>query len=230
MIDKCIEKTVGALIHAYELGLLTEEEIALFERHLLKCEHCVSRIEELSPRLQLMRRDPFVKNEIHHLDNVANPKQSNSVSWKQLLWPDTYFVLKPAILITVILLMIYPSYQGYIDNSESAIGTIQVFDLLPLRSTSNTISHVSDKDNILLSFIYEGSKLGLKYRLDIKDEAGTIIFANDQFQGFDKYGKGVLFIPANLLSSGDYRLIISNPNENSLSRNQEYRFSIFYTN
>ncbi len=39
-MGECIDKEIGKLLHAYELGQLNDQEIELFEEHLMECNYC----------------------------------------------------------------------------------------------------------------------------------------------------------------------------------------------
>lgn len=39
-MSSCIDKKIGALLYAYELGMLSEEDIRAVELHIIECSHC----------------------------------------------------------------------------------------------------------------------------------------------------------------------------------------------
>ena len=50
MKKSCDNDRMQVLLHAYELGMISDEEKDLFEAHLLECESCFEQVREFMPR------------------------------------------------------------------------------------------------------------------------------------------------------------------------------------
>ena len=49
------------MLHAYELGMLSDSEREELEIHLLDCDHCYARLMEMKQEMSLLRNDPDVR-------------------------------------------------------------------------------------------------------------------------------------------------------------------------
>ncbi|MCK5126277.1 MAG: zf-HC2 domain-containing protein [candidate division Zixibacteria bacterium] len=226
MKTACVDKSIGSLIHAYELGLLSEEKSECFEQHLMKCDYCASEVKDFSPRPAMILKDPFVKNEIRRLDNSISVKSSFLNKIWTYLWPNIPVILRPAIPVLLVLLLIYPASRGLHFTSISSVKSIQSIQLFPVRSKTVKVPISMAEQDIVVSFVYEGSVLGKSYYIDIKDDSRKIIYSEQSYKNFDEYDRGHLLISGNLLQQGRYCLTISDPNGNTISNIQEYRFTI----
>jgi len=122
MSKRCCNSEIGTLIHAYELNQLTEVETHLFEDHLLECEFCLDEVSNFQEICQTVLTDNEIQQALKSL--VPRTPQSEPV-WSRLfrrLWPETNWLLRPAVAYIAILVLIYPAYLGF---KEGAIQTYE---------------------------------------------------------------------------------------------------------
>lgn len=67
MSDGCNDKRFEQMLHAYELGMLTEEERQHLECHLMDCPHCWEQVLRMEPAATLMKRDSDVHEVIRRV-------------------------------------------------------------------------------------------------------------------------------------------------------------------
>lgn len=227
-MSKCKDPDLGALLHAYELDALSEEDTESFEIHLLKCEHCFNQLKNFEQEATLLSSDNEVRQVIR---NAATEKYPQSESflrrlWRYL-WPETPLVFKPALAYLVILLMILPAYYGLRKSPEGRIKPVyQTINLFPDRSTAEDVFKISVGGNGVLSFVFRGAVTGESYQLVIESEDGRVVFRNDTFNNFDEYETGRLFLPLGKMKPGSYRLVITDPRAEPPLNRQEYSFTI----
>ena len=113
-MSECTDPHLGALLHAYGLNALSEEDFKRFEIHLLECEHCYEQLKKFRQVAPLLRSDRDVREMVRE---AARGQEESKSFWGKLghkLWPDTPLVLKPAVAYILILLMVVPAYYGLI--------------------------------------------------------------------------------------------------------------------
>jgi hypothetical protein len=225
-MKNCTNKDVGNLLHAYEIGILSEQECEQFETHLLGCEHCHSMLESFEERALLLATSEKVKEVV---DESVRPKATEEPFitrlWN-LIWPKAPILLRPAVAYILALLMIIPAYQGLMRSSGEQIRSVQTVRLLPDRSTAENALKVSSGDYGLLSFVFRGAIAGESYRVMIIAENDDVIFRDDAFKGFDEYETGRLLLPIAELPRGAYRLAITDPRADAPLGTKEYVFRI----
>jgi tetratricopeptide (TPR) repeat protein len=58
-------------LHAYELGLLSEDETREFEQHLMECPACFERASKLEQAIKLINSDPEIKKLLAKIDSTV---------------------------------------------------------------------------------------------------------------------------------------------------------------
>ena len=67
-MSKCINEEIGAMLHAYELGMLSEEDSNRVEVHLLECPHCNQMFLEFLQAARALRSDTEVRPVLEKLN------------------------------------------------------------------------------------------------------------------------------------------------------------------
>ena len=205
MSEPCSETRMKALLHAYELGMISDEEKDAFEAHLLDCEDCFQQVKEFMPRATLLAVSPSIKKQLEA--SFAGEKREGSI-WRklqQVLWPEGLpVVLKPAALVCVMLLMLYPAYLGIVGSPGNQVVTVQEIGLVPTRSIQ-TFTVEPDQD-VVLSFVCPGIIAGQTCTVTLYNNSGDVIHQEDDFSGIDSFSVGRLMIPHRLIAPGKYRL------------------------
>ena len=224
----CTDKNLGKLLHAYEIGILSEQECEQFETHLLGCEHCHSMLESFEERASLLATSEKVKEVVGESVRRKVTEEPFIARMWNLIWPKAPLMLRPAVAYILVLLMIIPAYQGLMRSSDEQIRSVQTVRLLPGRSTAENTLEVSSGNNGLLSFVFRGAIAGESYRVMIVAEDDEVIFRDDAFKGFDEYETGRLLLPIAELTPGGYRLVITDPRADPSVGRTEYSFRIEY--
>jgi tetratricopeptide (TPR) repeat protein len=60
----CIDERFEKMLHAYEMGVLPDEERRALEIHLLECEHCMQSVREFQEPARLLRHDREIRTAI----------------------------------------------------------------------------------------------------------------------------------------------------------------------
>lgn len=226
-MSKCKDPDLGVLLHAYELNVLSEEDIERFEIHLLGCEHCFDQLKNFEQEAALLTSDDEVRELVGDAVREEYPQAELLLRrlWRYI-WPDTPVVFKPALAYLLILLMILPAYHGLKKFTEGQIRAVQTISLFPGRSTAEDVFKISVGDDGLISFVFRGAVVGESYRVVIECEDGRVVFRDDAFRRFDEYETGRLLLPIVKMKPGGYRLVITDPRVEPPLNKQEYSFKI----
>lgn len=80
MDRRCSDPRLQQMTHAYELGMLSGKELDEFERHLLECEECATRVEKMADVGQMISRDPEAATVIREVIAEAESGRLNRAS------------------------------------------------------------------------------------------------------------------------------------------------------
>jgi len=228
---KCTDLKLSALLHAYELKALSDEDAERFEIHLLECEHCFEQLKGFERVANLLSSDEEVKELIREssTEEYPHPESFLKKLWRHI-WPETPLFFKPALAYLLILLMILPAYWGLREvtkpGTETEIGPVQNISLTPFRSTGEDVFKISLGQDGMISFFFGDVIVGESYQVIIEAKDGKVVYKNDSFREFDRYGTGHLLLPLAKMKPGYYRLVISDPRGEPPSNRQEYTFRI----
>ena len=226
-MSKCKDSDLGNLLHAYELNVLSEEDIERFEIHLMECEHCFNQLKNFEQEATLLSSDDEVRELVREVSREEYPESESFLKriWRYL-WPETPLFFKPALAYLLILLMILPVYHGLKKLTENEIRPVQAISLFPDRSTAEEVFKISVGGDGLISFVFRGAVAGESYRVVIESEDGREIFRDDAFINFDEYETGQVLLPLAKMKPGSYRLVITDPRAEPPLNRQEYIFRI----
>ena len=105
--SRCIDKRYENMLHAFELGMLSEDDRLEFQVHLLNCRHCFERANNLEAVAELMRSDSEIQEvprQIIRQQKELRVKTSKSEG--SLLRPKLWPSVVPASLVVVIAIII----------------------------------------------------------------------------------------------------------------------------
>ena len=227
-MSKCSEPDIGALLHAYELNALSEEDVERFEIHLLKCEHCFNDVQGFGHGAALIATDNEVKKMVRRADPTDLQSESATRKLWRRLWPETPFVFKPVLAYLLVLFMAIPAYHGlrYAASNDKQIRPLQAITLVSDRSTQEAVFKISSDRDGTISFLFSEAEPDKSYRVVVETEEGKEIERYDNFDDFDRFGMGELFFPLAKMRPGEYRLIITDLTGEYPSNTQEHRFTI----
>jgi hypothetical protein len=229
MSRACIDKNLSRQLHAYELDMLSEQERDAFECHLLECDFCFEDLKQFAPRGTILSAAPQIRQ---LLDEMFPQPQSGTSLVKriwQILWPDGMpAIVRPAVLIAVLLLMIYPAQLGFRIISKPDISPVREIALMQARSPETFV--VDPDQSVVLSFLCPKGEPGETYSVVLSDESRASIYTEEEYSDVDNYGVGRLLLPGRLIRPGDYKLSVRTsrqmPDEPQAS---EYIFHIAFS-
>ena len=228
MSDRCNNPEIGALLHAWELGILDDEDTRRFEQHLLACSVCAQQAEAFAETAQLLRSDEDLRQSVSDSARHTSPIEVGTRSWwRRYFWPaETPLMIRPAVTLTLVLLLLYPAWRGLQTDSVTNIRTVPSVSLYPSRSADALTAVAGPDDDVLISFVFEGATPDRIYELSIQSRDGKDIFREPAYRGFDRFGSGFVILPASLSPDGQYVLTVVDPRISGPQARQVYNFSI----
>ncbi len=226
-MSECRDRDLGALLHAYELKALPEEESRRFELHLMECDHCFEEFRGFERKASLLYGDEKIRTAVRRQARRNRGDAASSPgSVLRRLWPEGPLFLKPGILYLMILLLLVPASTGLRREGKDGITTVQTVTLSPTRSGTAPTFQKSGASSGLLEFVFREAVPGEAYSVIIEDEDGGEVYRNEGFSNFDEYETGRLSLPLLGMETGGYRLVVTDPRRDSPAGRQEYRFRI----
>lgn len=223
--SKCIDPELGRLLHAFELGALSEEENEQFSIHLMRCEHCFQKALEFKEAAVYLRRSDKIRKMVAEKSSDRTTTEATGTRIINYLWPRSSS-LKPAWLILIIIVLIYPAYLGLFGTKPASITPVDTLYLNPLRSVTKVVSQPLPRHGMVISFVYLDAIPGLSYEVSILRSDSTLVFMDKAYSAFDSNGVGSIYIPGNTLGKGDYLLKINAPVADSAQKPIIYRFML----
>ncbi len=228
MSDLCKDNDMSRLLHAYELGMISDEDKDRFETHLLECEACFEHVKEFMPRGAMLGASPEIKELLNAGFNEQKLQTSLRGYIRRMFWPDgTPIVLKPAILAAVLILMLYPAYLGLFDSQQKGVAPVGEIGLVQARSEQTFI--IERDQSVILSFVCPERGSGQTYSIVLKNPGGVVIHEEQAFSGVDNFRVGRLLLGAQLMSAGNYKLSVRTNAPAADKQSQiEYMFRVTY--
>ena len=205
------------MLHAWELGMLSEEDRERFEIHLLECDACAEEAQTFLQAGRLLRSDPDFRPSVDELSATAKSDMRKANVVRRRL---TRALLAAAAIVVVAI----PAYRWIIAPSPEST-KVQRLNLVPIRNGSNNTVTRDPDGTLEVRFYAEGAVAGNPYRVSVKSESGRTVFATDDYTGFSKQGAGLLVFKMRDLDAGLYTLTVS-PASDSLAVIQQYNFRI----
>ena len=119
----CSDSRFEKMLHAYELGMLTDDERQEFELHIYECDHCFERVRKFRDAAELIKHNPKVESSIREFANedgtVSAPGDDERVQpERKRLWRTLIPTLAAAAIL--IFLLVRP-WQVRISMEQDAI-------------------------------------------------------------------------------------------------------------
>jgi hypothetical protein len=210
------------------MGWLSGDDQERFELHLMDCSYCFNEARRFEPVAKHLSDDETIKAEVVSSIGAAGQEINFWSKLRELFWPKTNFLLKPAVVYLMILIILPIAYKGLRppETTPTTINPALVADLVSLRGEIQTI-HAESGSDIIINFAYDQAVAGNYYRVTLLSEYGYILYENRRMP-FDRRQAAHLVIPAGLLSEGKYTLIIEDPADTSVFSKDTLRFQIEY--
>jgi len=230
---KCIDERTGALLHAYELRTLSEEETGQFEIHLLHCEYCFARVSEFEKYASTIHHSDRVKESVGRFIGRRLESPTEKTGWRRGLWPKGSILLKPGLIYILALLLLIPSIYGIggLFDEDSEIRPLKELTLIIGRSmrgdVDGDIFRKSDASDLAIAIGYLDHVPGHKYRISITDSHGELVAQLDNLNLLDDSDQGKILLPISQMKSGKYQITIYNQTNDSALMKDGYNFLIY---
>ncbi|MCX6835019.1 MAG: tetratricopeptide repeat protein [candidate division Zixibacteria bacterium] len=127
---ECVRKEIAKLLHAYELGLLSDEDRARVEQHTLECDSCFQEIEQNAEAARLMRFDRDTRRQIREITReIGLP--AKSLATRRSLWRSPLPIL---IVVGIAFLLVLKDWRVDIQPSEPVMAAENRLAILPFEN------------------------------------------------------------------------------------------------
>jgi len=226
---KCIDEKIGAMLHAYELRTLSEEDTELFEIHLLHCDYCCNKVREFEEFATALGGSDKVKAAVERISKEAGETQSARDGILRKLWPGGSLLLKPGFIYILALLLLIPAIYGIslMTSPDYEIGAVQREIYYGVRNNGDAISFSKQSSFYgTIRFLVPDWEEGKKYRIALDDPTGMIVSRADGFDHLDDDGIGEITIPVGDMETGKYLISIFDLSADPNSALVEISFTI----
>ncbi|MCP4633886.1 MAG: zf-HC2 domain-containing protein [candidate division Zixibacteria bacterium] len=220
----CNNPKIAALLHPYELNALSEDDAELFELHLINCEECYNRVRNFESKSHTLLTNDGIKDIVAGPNSEGWTEQSFMIRIWKYLWPNFPILFRPALVYSMLILILIPIYFSLNDNDSDSIRSIQSIMLMTIRSSDSAVFKIKGSEEGILCFFCDGVNPGKGYQVSIKSSDGNEVYRDNNFTGFDDYEMGRLLIPICQMDSGNYCLEIKDPSDTLV--NYEFNFRI----
>lgn len=222
---ECVDRRMGVMLHAYEVGALAEGDNERFEIHLLRCRGCFEAVQSFASSADLLRNDAGVREVVREATGETAAR-SGDRGWVQWLWPARPWPLRPAVPYLLLLILLYPAYRGLQPSSPRPVIPLQAITLIPSRSAEVEGIRLQSGRDAAITFVFRGATPGKPYRVRLTAADGQTVYADEAFTAFDRYETGQILFPAERMHAGGYLLEVIDPAGSSPQNRQAYRFEV----
>ncbi|PWB68100.1 hypothetical protein C3F09_12340 [candidate division GN15 bacterium] len=126
-MSECSRKDLAELIHAYELGLLSDEKRAEVEMHLLECDDCFGSAQKTAEASRLLKFHPETRDQVRALriehSSVAEPIGRRGISWR--------WAVPSLVTVAVLLVLVLKDWRVDIRPRETVVAAENRVIVLP---------------------------------------------------------------------------------------------------
>lgn len=201
----CTDREVGAMLHAFEIGILSADDKDRFVAHLLECEYCFERVRSMQGAVALMRHDPDVRDEFEAaVSSVDSSRPVSRLWWRTMAaMPLVRFAAAAALVLAVAIPLFYS-----LDNNFEEGRIFQTVTLSPTRSAGTNIVRLGHGDAVKVRFVMPGANESSTAVIELFSNKGTAVYVNRDFGSFDGDGVGEIVVPLADLSAGIYQFTV----------------------
>lgn len=199
-MSKCTDRHLGDMLHAYELGILEEDDQREFEAHLLVCDQCFERVQALLPQAALLRHAPEVEAIAREAVKKGEAEDKSSVSLVRRLvsTPVVRYLAAAAILIVAAVPVVrYSVFDGAPDQ--------EIF-LSAVRGSEDAVIDLSAGGRVAITFAVPGVTESSVCAVTIFDQKGDTLFSDPSLSGFGRAGQAVVELETSAFHPGIYVL------------------------
>ncbi len=226
MTKQCNAPELGAMLHAYELGALSEEDTERFELHTMTCEFCFGEVASLEEHSIVLQNSDSVQQLVAR--TAPETDRSRSSGLLRYLWPDAPMIFRPAVTLLLVVLMAIPAYLGLrvLTSDSPEIRSLQAIRLTSTRSVGRNILSIGSGLDGAIGFAVPECAENQPYEVAVTDEQDAVIVHLDACTMIDERGMGEIVFPHNLMKVGTFHLAVTCSDSGSDTDALEYTFVI----
>ncbi len=146
-MSKCSNTNIGKMLHLYELGLLSEEDLQKFELHLLDCDFCYNNVQKFKPIADHINHYPEVRSTINTIVNdeeqSAKTKSTDNISKSIFRKPRLLPISTALLIIAIVVFLIIKPWKIEFQTDNAARATENLIAIMYF----NDLSQNSDSYN-----------------------------------------------------------------------------------
>ncbi|MCB2229674.1 zf-HC2 domain-containing protein [bacterium] len=217
-MKSCTNKEIGHMVHAFEIGVLSDEDKDRFIAHLLECDHCFEKVQSLRKAVGLIRFDQDIRSDVQQVVAVAGEAERKAQSWYQKLvvLPAVRFAAAAALVLVVALPVVWSVLE------RGGPKTLQTVSLSPTRSVGNNIITMGLGDAVEVRFVLPGAGLESAAIVTISPNGGAPVYVDSNFHDFDQGGLGSITVPLQDFSPGIYQLQVRDAQDSTTAGERTY--------
>ncbi|MFZ5980832.1 MAG: tetratricopeptide repeat protein, partial [Candidatus Zixiibacteriota bacterium] len=150
----CSDKKFEKMLHAYELGMLSESEREELELHLMDCEYCFRQVQQFEKAGTLLRDDPEVRSTLVEIteksDNRPSPVSEMKPVSKRKYWPTLVPVSIAAVI--VFFFLVLKDWNIQLQPSQEAVASTNRLAIMYFDQLNRTDS-TADLSDIITSLL-----------------------------------------------------------------------------
>ena len=221
MSDKCTNPELGALLHAYELGALDDDDTERFEMHTMECRFCYNELVEFTAYTESLRRSRLPR------ELARGEEAPQTRGWRDYLWPESPLLLRPVLLLVVIVALIYPAYLGLTFDADTpeTTGPVQMIHFSPTRSGASNTLTLSQGNEAIIDYSFGGAVAGHRYQVAVRGDNGEEVLTYSGVCSRDGIERGCVKLSLKDMTLGIYTLKVTDP-DNPEAPTQEYPFRV----
>ncbi len=227
MIKKCTNQRVGALLHGYELQILTSREVEDFELHLMECEMCRNEVAILSASAEFIRTSPESRKFVDIvLENQVRSRTRINRIVSQL-WPTNISaILRPAVLLLLLISIVGLSFFRQTARSvgESGIYPVDILSSLSSTRSVNADQTLKSSDRNVLTLVFKDTWTDSVYTLRVLSRESSQIYYENSDTRFNTSEATVLLLEPNALPTGEYEIELCDAGGKSRWRKQSFQY------
>ena len=226
MNNSCTNKKLGGLLHAYEIGVLSDDLADAVEIHILECDYCLARLQEFKGVEDMLSRDEIIVKEIERLDRDIQKQGQAALKKIDPLPLNRPVIFRPAFLFMVCILLAAALAVALIVRQGVEPGPLQEINLINYRAGGTRIVIHENSGHISVSFGCPANMQNGPCSVTLERNSRDTVYYDANFKYFDSYHTGRLLIPNDPSLSGRYHLILRTRGESGESLVSEYAFTI----
>jgi len=224
-MNKCSDSSIGDMLHAFELNLLSDLNRRTMEIHIIECDYCSEKLSEFQKVTWMIRSDLDFKVIVDDVLKEEAERESGS-SWLPE-WLQTQPVYKYAVGVGAVMMILVFSYpvlkMAVFNDNEQVIQ--QVLNLNSSRgATISPVISIEQGGEVIINFNLKGAETGDLYNVSLISRAGDEIYSADGLAIIDDTGSGTIVIPVDRFNKGFYILKITDLS--GKSPENEYKYNL----